>query len=123
MSILTQSELRDAIVPAASRLLASGRLEVVRVIKSIRSNQHELEFAVVPARAGSIARRIVVHLEDSGLVRQPRFDASKGVIDLFYPERDHPEVQALLNSKRNRLCYYWESAKGEQAHAWLLSSG
>jgi hypothetical protein len=112
----------DAIAPVTSHLLASGKLDVVRITKGLRESQSELVFAGVPARAGTRARRIVVHFA-SGTVPSPRFDQASGTIELFYSRRDHPEVQAMLNSKLARFCYFWQSAKGEQTHAWLLTSG
>ncbi len=112
----------DAIAPVTSHLLASGKLDVVRITKGLRESPGELVLAGVPARAGTLARRIVVHFT-SGTVPSPRFDKANGTIELFYPRRDHPEVQAMLNSKLARFCYFWQSAKGEQTHAWLLTSG
>jgi hypothetical protein len=82
----------------------------------------DLVFAGTPARNGTKARSIQVSFTSDGLVHAPTFDASNGRIHLFYPDRDHPEVQGLLNSKRNRFCYFWRSANGGHTHAWLLSS-
>jgi len=112
----------DALGPISDRLTAWGKLCVARITKSLRGADGELVFAVVPARAGTVAKRIVVRFVDSVERPAPRIDKGTGTIELFYPRRDHPEVQQLLNSKRDRFCYFWESAHGKQAHAWILSS-
>lgn len=94
----------------------------MRITKTVASTNGDLFFSGVPARAGSSARSIQVSFTDSGLTPAPEFDTDSGRIHLYYPHREHPEVQGLLNSKRNRFCYFWRSAQGDQTHAWLLSS-
>ncbi|HRD53199.1 MAG TPA: hypothetical protein PKY96_11190 [Flavobacteriales bacterium] len=118
----TVSQPTDALGPISERLTAWGKLCVARITKSLRSVDGELVFAAAPARAGTVAKRIVVRFVDSIERPAPRMDASTGTIELYYPRRDHPEVQQLLNSKKDRFCYFWESAHGKQAHAWILSS-
>ena len=114
--------LKDDGLHAANSLGSSGELEVMRITKAVRSKNGELRYHGQPARAGSIARSIWVSFTTEGLPPSPEFDAETGTLHLYYPNRDHPEVQGLLNSKRNRFCYYWRSAQGDRTHAWLLSS-
>lgn len=106
----------------AIHLAQSGALEVMRVTKAIPTTSGDLLFLGVPARHGSSARSLQVSFSAEGVLPAPRMDANNGRIHLHYPHKDHPEVQALLNSKRNRFCYFWRSANGDQTHAWLLSS-
>jgi hypothetical protein len=119
---LERTPLQDAGPLVAQRLRSSGELEVLRITKALRAKGGQLEFSGVPARQGSKARSVRVTFTNDGISVAPRFDEATGRIDLFYPDRDHPEVQALLNGKRNRFCYFWRSAHGRQTHAWLLSS-
>lgn len=118
----SRAALSDSGPRAAERLRAFGALEVLRITKALRSAPDRMEFAGTPARQGSKARSVLVSFVADGIPRQPRFDEASGRIELFYADRDHPEVQALLNGKRNRFCYFWRAAKGGQTHAWLLSS-
>jgi|JI9StandDraft_2_1071091.scaffolds.fasta_scaffold01370_5 hypothetical protein len=113
---------QDGGLRTALSLGASGALEVVRITKQLSSSATELVFVGVPARHGGQATSIQVSFTTEVLRPAPRFDPSTGRIHLFYPDRDHPEVQGLLNSKRNRFCYFWRSIKGGHTHAWLLSS-
>jgi len=118
----TTSQLKEGGLHTALSLGASGALEVVRITKALPSQGADLVFAGAPAGDGSKARSIQVSFTTDGQVHAPEFDASSGRIHLFYPDRDHPEVQGLLNSKRNRFCYFWRSSNGGHTHAWLLSS-
>lgn len=120
--ILSDQRFIDSGPTAARHLLATGELEVLRLTKAIRSQGEVLEFAGIPARIGTKARGVRVRFTPEFLAVPPRFDAESGFIELYYPHRDHPEVQALLNAKRHRFCYYWRSQRSGQAHAWLLSS-
>ena len=116
------NHLKEGGPRTAVSLGASGQLEVVRITKPLPAQGDELVFAGAPARDGSKARSIRVSFTADGQVHAPEFDASNGRIHLFYPDRAHPEVQGLLNSKRNRFCYFWRSSHGGHTHAWLLSS-
>lgn len=107
---------------AAMHLANTGALEVMQITKAIPTNSGGLLFLGVPARHGSSARSLQVSFSSEDTMPAPQMDAGNGRIHLHYPHRDHPEVQALLNSKRNRFCYFWRSASGERTHAWLLSS-
>jgi hypothetical protein len=106
----------------ALHLGSSGALEVMRITKAIPTGSDDLLFLGVPVRHGSSARSLRVSFAQDGTMPAPRMDQNNGRIHLHYPHRDHPEVQALLNSKRDRFCYFWRSANGDQTHAWLLSS-
>ncbi|MBL7953060.1 MAG: hypothetical protein JNM62_15230 [Flavobacteriales bacterium] len=106
----------------ALHLGSSGALEVMRVTRAIPTANGDLLFLGTPARTGNTARSLLVSFETEGVLPAPTMDPSNGRIHLFYPRKDHPEVLALLNSKRDRFCYFWRSAKGDQTHAWLLSS-
>lgn len=114
--------LQDAAPRVLRNLGASGTLEVLRITKRLQLKGEELVFAGVPGRQGSKARLVRVRFTEAVMPRPPRFDEGSGTIELYYPDRDHAEVQALLNTKRNRFCYFWRSAQGGQTHAWLLSS-
>lgn len=118
----TAASLHDGGLRTALSLGASGTLEVVRITKQMSASVHELVFAAIPARHGTKAHSIRVSFTSEALRPSPRFDAGSGTIHLFYPDRDHPEVQGLLNGKRNRFCYFWRSTRGDRTHAWLLSS-
>lgn len=119
---INNSQPQDALGPVSERLSSSGRLSVARITKQLRSDGDELVFAAAPARLGTSARRIVVRFVDSAVRPAPRLDASTGVIEIYYPQRDHMEAQALLNSRKQRFCYFWESMHGHEAHAWILSA-
>lgn len=106
----------------ALHLGSSGALEVMRVTKAIPTANGDLLFLGTPARTGSIARSLQVSFATEDVLPSPSLNPENGRIHLYYPHRDHPEVQALLNSKRNRFCYFWRSAQGDHTHAWLLSS-
>lgn len=106
----------------ALHLGSSGALEVMRVTKAIPTANGDLLFLGTPARAGSIARSLQVSFATDDVLPSPSLNPENGRIHLYYPHRDHPEVQALLNSRRNRFCYFWRSAQGDHTHAWLLSS-
>ncbi len=121
-ALTTPNELHEGSLRTALSLGSSGALEVVRVTKALPSEDGDLLFAGAPARDGSKARSIQVSFTTDNAVHAPEFDATTGRIHLYYPRRDHPEVQGLLNSKRNRFCYFWRSAEGGHTHAWLLSS-
>jgi len=112
----------DALGTVSERLSSSGTLSVARITKQLRSEGDELVFAAAPARVGTTARRIVVHFVYSAERPAPRLDASTGIIDLYYPQREHAEAQALLNSRKQRFCYFWESTRGHKSHAWILSA-
>jgi len=118
----TEDKLKEGGLRTAMSLSSSGALEVLRITRPLPAPNGDLAFAGTPERDGGKARSIVVSFTADAAPHAPIFDASNGQIHLFYPDRDHPEVQSLLNSKRNRFCYFWRSAKGDQAHAWLLSS-
>jgi len=115
-------QFKEGGLRTALHLGSSGALEVIRVTKAIPTANGDLLFLGTPARVGSIARSLQVSFTGDGTIPAPSIDPNTGRIRIFYPHRDHPEVQALLNSKRNRFCYFWRSAKGDQTHAWLLSS-
>lgn len=106
----------------ASHLAQSGALEVMRVTKAIPTANGDLLFLGVPARAGSVARSLQVSFNSEDPLPAPQLDPNNGRIHLHYRHKDHPEVQSLLNSRRDRFCYFWRSAQGDQTHAWLLSS-
>ena len=106
----------------ALHLGSSGALEVMRVTKAIPTANGDLLFLGIPARTGSIARSLLVSFSMEAVLPTPSLNPDNGRIHLYYPHRDHPEVQALLNSKRNRFCYFWRSSEGDHTHAWLLSS-
>lgn len=106
----------------AMHLANTGALEVMRVTRSIPTASGDLLFLGVPARHGGIARSLQVSFAKDAALPAPRLDISNGRIHLCYTDKDHPEVQALLNSKRNRFCYFWRSTNGERTHAWLLST-
>lgn len=106
----------------ALHLGSTGALEVMRVTKAIRTTDDDLLFLGAPGRHGSIARSLQVSFVSEGPLPAPHMNASNGRIHMYYPHKEHPEVQALLNSKRNRFCYFWRSEKGDHTHAWLLSS-
>jgi hypothetical protein len=116
------THLKEGGLHTALSLGSSGALEVVRIIKPLPVQNGDLLFAGASTRDGGKARSIQVSFTTDGQVHAPKFDASNGRIHLFYPDRDHPEVQGLLNSKRNRFCYFWRSSQGDRTHAWLLSS-
>jgi hypothetical protein len=100
-------------------LAQTGQVQVLRIIRATRVDADVLEFDAQPTRPGSALRGIRVRFAPAGSA--PRIDAS-GRLELFYPDRDHHEVQALLNAKRNRFCYLWRSATGGRTHAWLITS-
>lgn len=114
--------LQEGGLRTALSLGSSGALEVVRITKALPSQNGDLLFVGSPARDDSKARSIRVSFITDDVLHAPEYDTATGRIHLFYPHRDHPEVQGLLNSKRNRFCYFWRSAKGDRTHAWLLSS-
>ncbi|MBK9175142.1 MAG: hypothetical protein IPM46_02160 [Flavobacteriales bacterium] len=114
--------LQDAAPRVLRNLGAAGTLEVLRITKGLQLKGEELLFVGVAGRQGSKARMVRVRFTEGALPRQPRFDDATGTIELYYPHRDHAEVQALLNARRTRFCYFWRSAQGGQTHAWLLSS-
>lgn len=115
-------QYRDRGPLAAQHLLASGDLEVLRITRRLSKEGDALEFAGLPARMGTKARGVRVRFTPDFLSVPPRFDAASGFIELYYPHRDHPEVRALLDARRNLFCYFWRSARSGQTHAWLLSS-
>lgn len=114
--------MRDSGPQAARHLLSAGRLEVLRITKAIRNQGDVLEFSGTPARPGTKARGVRVRFTPDYLRKPARFDEATGFIEVHYPHRDHQEVQALLNTHRSRFCYFWQSARSGEAHAWLLSS-
>jgi len=118
----TSDTLKESGPHAAMHLAHTGTLEVMRVTKAIPTANGDLLFLGVPARTGSSARSLHVSFTQQSVHEPPTMDPMTGRIHLSYPHRDHPEVQALLNSKRNRFCYFWRSASGDRTHAWLLSS-
>lgn len=113
---------RDEGPVATSRLASTGALDVLRITRSIPSTNGDLLFLGVPARQGGIARSLQVSFSTDGTLPAPSLDRSNGRIVLHYKDKDHPEVRALLNSKRDRFCYFWRSTDGARTHAWLLSS-
>lgn len=115
-------QFKEGGLRTALHLASSGALEVMRVTKAIPTANGDLLFLGVPARVGSTARSLQVSFIGEGLLPAPQLDPKNGRLHLHYPHKEHPEVQALLNSKRERFCYYWRSADGERTHAWLLSS-
>ncbi len=115
-------QFKEGGLRTALHLGSSGALEVMRVTRAVPTANGDLLFLGLPARSGSTARSLQVSFVAEGVLPAPTLDANNGRIRMFYPHKDHPEVQALLNSKRDRFCYFWRSAKGDHTHAWLLSS-
>ena len=119
--VLAPDSYKEGGLRTALHLGSSGSLGVMRVMKAIPTANGDLLFLGQPARSGNIVRSLQVSFRE-GPLPAPTLDQTTARIVLFYPHRDHPEVQALLNSKRNRFCYFWRSASGDRTHAWLLSS-
>lgn len=103
-------------------LEGSGTLDVMRVTRNVYSTAGSLLFVGTPVRAGSKARSLLVSFCPNGEPPAPTLDSRNGQVHLHYPHRDHPEVQALLNGKRKRFCYFWRSAKWGHTRAWVISS-
>ena len=118
----TDHHYKEGGLRTAMQLANTGALEVMRITKAIPTSSGDLLFLGVPARHGGSARSLQVSFIQEGAVPAPRMDPKNGRIHLHYPNKEHPEVQALLTSKRNRFCSFWRSAHGDQTHAWLLSS-
>lgn len=121
-SPVLDQQYKEGGLRTALHLGNTGALEVMRVTRAVPTANGDLLFLGIPARIGSRARSLQVSFTTEGVPPAPSLDPKNGRIQLYYPDRDHPEVQALLNSKRNRFCYFWRSAKGDHTHAWLLSS-
>lgn len=102
----------------------TGRLHVLRVGRKQVESTSGLLFTGSPFSRGGMARSLQVSFVPGGAVVPPAtFDEATGRIHLHYTDRDHPEVQALLQSRRSRLCYFWRSADGLRSRAWLVISG
>lgn len=110
------TDLRHALA-----LRSAGLIEVLRVTRLVRKANDMLRFAGVPGSTSSSVRGLEVSFVD-GEAPAPGLDPVTGLIRLFYPEHERPEVERLLTSKRSRFCYFWRSYDGGQRHAWLLSS-
>lgn len=106
----------------ARSLRSFGHLEVLRVTRQLRAPEGELLFAGVPGSSQSTVHGVHVTFVEEGPVPSPVLDAATGRIRLFYGDRQHPEVRALLRPVRKRLCYFWSSFDGAFSHAWLLTA-
>src|SRR5262245_30945604 len=96
----------------ARSLRSFGHLEVLRVTRQLGAPKDQLLFAGSPASSQSTVRSVEVTFVAPGApLPQPTLDAT-GRIHLYYSDRDHPEVQALMQSRRKRLCYFWTSFDG-----------
>jgi hypothetical protein len=105
----------------ALALRSAGMIEVLRVTRLVRKASDMLSFTGVPTSSSSSVRGLEVSFVE-GEAPAPGFDPVTGLLRLFYPQRERPEVERLLTSKRQRFCYFWRSRDGDQRHAWLLSS-
>ncbi len=52
---------------------------------------------------------------------KPLYDAAQGRISLYYPMADMPEVMGILKSRKDRLCYFWQTSDRKRTLAWLLA--
>lgn len=102
------------------RLLAAGRLEVLRITKRVSAKPRSWVFAGTAGRNGSSARRVAISVGEGAPAA--RFDQESRTIHLSYPDQSHPDVQALLNQRRTRYCYFWSSPRGDRSHAWVITS-
>lgn len=102
----------------------TGRLHVLRVGRKQDDTSTGFLFTGSPFSRGEVARSLQISFVPSGSVVPPAtFDEATGRIHLHYADRDHPEVQGLLEARRTRLCYFWRSADGLRSRAWLVISG
>jgi|GEM_PF-744174 hypothetical protein len=115
-------QCKESGLGAANHLTSSGALEVMRITKAVPTGNGDLQFLGVPARHGSTVRSLLVSFIAEDTMPAPEMDPINGRVHLYYPHRDHPEVQLLLNRKRKRFCYFWRSAEGDHTHAWVISS-
>jgi len=113
---------RDAPLGHALSLRSSGLMEVLRITRRVRSTDGGLRFTGVPGSSSSRVRGLEVSFVEDGPTPAPSLDGVSGLIQLFYPKREQKEVQQLLESNRQRFCYFWRSRDNAFRHAWLLSS-
>ncbi|MBK6627124.1 MAG: hypothetical protein IPJ87_13115 [Flavobacteriales bacterium] len=104
-------------------LSRTGTLHVLRVGRMVQELPPGMVFTGSAFSRGGLARALRITFVPTGALPPATFDESTGTIHLHYADRDHPEVRALLQSRRSRLCYFWRSADGLRSRAWLLISG
>lgn len=117
---VSRGGLMDSNPMDSDRLLAAGRLEVLRITKRVSAKPRSWVFAGSAGRHGSSARRVAISIGEASPTAH--FDPESRTIHLSYPDPSHPDVQALLNPRRTRYCYFWSSARGDRSRAWVITS-
>ncbi len=96
---------------------------MVRIKRRSRRHPELLLFKGTPGTAASLARSVQVTIAAGPEpLPAPWYDREQGRIHLSYGSMDVPELVALLADPGGHACYLWESADGNDRHAWLVNA-
>lgn len=113
---------------------APGELHVMRITSAALRERKEqdqgpqvrihAELRGVPGTGRSRMRSATLSfIAEGGSVPRPVLDATNGRAEICYPVSELSNVLEVLNAKGEHTCYFWRSAGGEHAIAWLITLG
>ena len=81
----------------------------------------ELICSAEPASKTSRVRWVHFHFYEQGTkVPEPQLVGDPERILLFYPTDQLDNIHALLRSRKDQFCYFWQAADASQVKAWLF---
>ena len=103
-----------------------GKLQVAKLLRlRKRVNRStavsELICSAEPASKTSRVRWVHFHFYEQGTkVPEPQLVGDPERILLFYPTDQFDNIHALLRSRKDQFCYFWQAADASQVKAWLF---
>ena len=113
---------------------APGELHVMRITgMALRERKEQddgaqvriqAELRGVPSTGRSRMRTATLSfIAEGGAVPRPVLDEHSGRAEIRYPVSELSSVLEVLHAKGEHTCYFWRSAGGEHAIAWLITLG
>ena len=103
-----------------------GKLHVAKLLrlqkrKNRTTTGSELICSAKPASKSSHVRWVHFNFYDQGVqVPKPQLIEDPDRILLFYPKDQFDAIYALLRSRKDQFCYFWQAADASKVKAWLF---
>lgn len=106
-----------------------GRLEIVRLLREIRSAEApgipgsvELVYTARPASRRSQVQAVhFIFAPADRPVPAPSLDVDTASIRLYYGLHELAGIRETLRSRKDRFCYFWQTTDGTRMRAWLFT--